>query len=84
MKIERDADRLIIISAFRYAIGKFFLASVISSAVVDSWDDLTPGDQELIHREIKQAVSDGKIGDSVEYAFWETVLELPVKESCSW
>jgi len=83
MKIENDADRLVMLSAFRYAIGRAFLTSVISLVIVESCDDLTPGDQMLIHKEIKQAVSNGKVADSVDCAFWDKVLELPIEEN-SW
>ena len=42
MKIENDDDRLILIAAFRYALGRMtYMPSVVAGVLAQCWADLT-------------------------------------------
>lgn len=79
MKIETDDDRLILIAAFRYALGRHsYIPSVVAGVLEQCWADLTEHDQRLIKREIAEAIERGHAGMDCDVATWRRVLELPV------
>ena len=79
MKIETDDDRLILIAAFRYALGRCsYMPSVVAGAITQCWACLTEYDQRLIKREITDAIERGHAGMDCDVATWRRVLELPV------
>ena len=79
MKIETDDDRLILIAAFRYALGRMsYMPSVVAGAIEQCWAELTEHDQRLIKREIDEAIERGHAGMDCDIATWRRVLELPV------
>ena len=60
MKIETDDDRLILIAAFRYALGRCsYMPSVVAGVRAQCWADLTEHDQRLIKRETAEAIERG-------------------------
>ena len=91
MNIETDDDRLILIAAFRYALGRCsYMPSVVASVITQCWSSLTEHDQRLIKREIADAIERGHAGMDCDVAIWRRVLELGDKsaengvESKSW
>ena len=57
MKIENDNDRLILICAFRYALGRMtYIPDVVSEEIINNWNSLSKHDKKLIQKEIKEAI----------------------------
>ena len=82
MNIETDDDRLILIAAFRYALGRHsYIPSVVAGVLEQCWDDLTGRDQRLIKREIADAIERGHAGMSCDVATWRRVLALGDKNA---
>ena len=82
MKIETDDDRLILIAAFRYALGCCnYMPSVVAGVLTQCWPDLTEHDQRLIKREIAEAIEWGHAGMSCDVATWRRVLALGDKDA---
>ena len=82
MKIETDDDRLILIAAFRYALGRCsYMPSVVAEALAQCWPDLTEHDQRLIKREIAEAIERGHAGMDCDVATWRRVLALGEKNA---
>lgn len=77
MKIENDDDRLILIAAFRYALGRMtYMPSVVAGAIESCWPELTEHDRRLIKNEINEAIERGHIGMQCDAATWCRVLDL--------
>ena len=82
MKIETDDDRLVLIAACRYALGRMsYMPSVVAGALTQCWVDLTEHDQRLIKREIAEAIERGHAGMSCDVATWRRVLALGDKNA---
>ena len=82
MKIETDDDRLILIAAFRYALGRMsYMPSVVAGVLTQCWSSLTGHDQRLIKREIADAIERGHAGMSCDVATWRRVLALGDKDA---
>lgn len=77
MKIETDDDRLVLIAAFRYALGRMtYMPSVISGQVKACWSELTASDRNLIKREISEAIERGCAGHKCDIDRWGEILLL--------
>ena len=77
MKIETDDDRLVLLSAFRYALGrKTYIPSVIADQIKSCWIDLTESDRNLIKREISEAIERGHAGHKCDVDRWNEILLL--------
>ena len=77
MKIESDDDRLVLIAAFRYALGRCsYMPSVVAGVLAQCWPDLTEHDRRLIRNEINEAIEWGHIGMQCDAATWGRILEL--------
>ena len=82
MKIETDDDRLILIAAFRYALGRCsYMPSVVAGVITQCWPSLTEHYQRLIAREIAAAIERGRAGMSCDVATWRRVLALGDKNA---
>ena len=82
MKIETDDDRMILIAAFRYALGQCnYMPSVVAGAITQCWPDLTKYNQRLIKREIAEAIERGHAGTSRNVATWRRVLAIGDKNA---
>ena len=80
MKIETDNDRLMMIAAFRYGLGRMtYIVGVIVGEIIFNWADLNPSDQELIQREIREAILREQAGWDCDIAEWNKILSLPLK-----
>ena len=81
MKIESDDDRLVLISAFRYALGRCsYMPSVVAGVLAQCWADLTEHDQRLIKREIAEAIERGHAGMACDVATWRRILAIGDKK----
>ena len=77
MKIENDDDRLILIAAFRYALGRMtYMPSVVAGAIESCWPELTEHDRKLFQNEINEAIEWGHVGMQCDAATWGRILEL--------
>ena len=80
MLMQSDDDRLILIAAFRYALGRrTYMPGVVAAEIWHQWLNLTSSDQRLIQGEIKEAKERGYCGDACDVATWDKILRLPVK-----
>lgn len=78
MKMENDDDRLILISAFRYALGRMtYMPSVICAEIKRQWPYLSEGDKALFQREVKEAIDRDLAGMDIDQRVWAELLELP-------
>ena len=77
MKIETDDDRLVLIAAFRYALGRMsYMPSVVAWVIRGCWNDLPEHDRKLIKREIAEAIDRGHAGMACDVNTWRGVLEM--------
>jgi hypothetical protein len=78
MPIAHAADLLIY--AFRYALGRrTYSTSTMSEHLRTYWDCLPRAWQELVQREVREAIASGCAGDQCDIQSWETLLPLPLK-----
>ena len=81
MKIETDDDRLVLIAAFRYALGRCsYMPSVVAGVLAQCWAGLTEHDRQLIARELTEAIERGHAGMDCDVATWRRVLALGDKK----
>ena len=77
MKITTDDDRLILIAATRYALGRCtYMPRVVADTLAHCWADLTESDRKLIKRELAEAIERGHAGHECDVATWRGVLAL--------
>ena len=77
MKIETDDDRLVLIAAFRYALGRMtYMPFVVAGVIRGCWGDLSAHDRKLIKREIAEAIDRGNTGMECDVNTWRGVLEM--------
>jgi len=77
MIIQNDDDRLVLICAFRYALGRMtYVPGVIAEEVKKQWLNLNSGDRELIKREVKEAIDHKAAGMDCDVRTWQQFLEL--------
>lgn len=73
-----SSDVLILMCAFRYALGRrTYIVDVIANEIKSNWDEIPEYIRVLIHKEINEAMSGGYIGDDCDKETWETILKLP-------
>ena len=78
MILEDDDDRLVLIAAFRYALGRMsYMPSVISNVIIEQWQHLDLNDRALIKREINEAIQMNNAGMWCDVRRWEKILNLP-------
>lgn len=69
--------RATLIWSFRYALGCMtYATSMVADDIIDNWDELNLFDKMLIKSEIKEAISLGKAGMSMDVVVWKQILEL--------
>lgn len=73
------ADTEMTFYAFRYGLGRMsYAVSTIAGYVRDNWNNLDSKHQELIHKEIKEAMNRDGAGEDIDRAQWQSVLDLPI------
>lgn len=72
------ADMLVY--AFRYTLGRrTYSTSTMSQHLKTYWDALPLAWQQLVHREINEAIESDCAGDECDIANWRILLALPLK-----
>lgn len=65
--------------AFRYALGRAtYVTAEVADEIIDKWDELDPGYQRLIQKEVKDAIKTDMIGHEMDRTNWERLLELKI------
>jgi hypothetical protein len=76
--IQTTEQRVAIIYAFRFALGRRTFASLTMQEIItQAWSRLDDGTKTLIKREIIEAEKDGMLGDECDKKGWLKLLELP-------
>ena len=71
--------RLILISAFRYALGRStYMPSVIVGELIRNWDALSSIDRKQIQDDIRWAVERDMAGMDCDVREWKKILEMEV------
>jgi len=66
---------IILLYAFRYALGRRTYSSMImSEKLIAEWDNIEPGFQKQICDDIRHAIKHGIAGDQCDIREWEKVL----------
>lgn len=69
--------RLILISAFRYALGRrTYMPGVVVGVIKDQWLNLSPHDRSQIQGDIRHAIECNMAGDDCDVDVWRKLLEL--------
>lgn len=76
-----ECPDLMIMAAFRYCLGRqTYIASECAEWLEKIWPEITPSTQELIIKEIKEAINKGRISD-IDLHAWERLLFVGGEDS---
>lgn len=76
MSNRAEVTTSILIWAFRYALGRStYAVSDVATTLISNRDVLSPGDKELIVREIEEAIQNGQAGMDMDVREWELVKD---------
>ena len=79
MKVQNPDDALVLIAAFRYALGRrTYIVEYVVDFIVNNWDELETSDRKLIIKEILDAKDKGCIGQDCDWKSWQRVLGVEV------
>ncbi|WP_088256952.1 hypothetical protein [Fimbriiglobus ruber] len=68
-------DSEIVFYAFRYCLGRqTYAVSTCADYLVARWGELQERDRELIVKEIRKALAEGRAGAACDVESWEKVL----------
>jgi hypothetical protein len=77
MKIENGDDVAVLISAFRYALGRAtYITGIVAGAILDNWHTLGPDCRNLIIKEILDAKERNQVGHDCDWTQWKRILEV--------
>lgn len=77
MKLETTDDRIVLVCAFRYALGrKTYTPTIIADTLIANWGHISDGDKALYKREIEDAIDRQKAGMDCDVETWKRILEL--------
>lgn len=69
--------RLILVSAFRYALGRrTFMPSVVVGELIRNWDNLSHSDRKQIQDDIRWAIERDMAGMDCDVREWKKILEM--------
>lgn len=69
-------DQCLLICAFRYCLGRCsYVVSDMADHLLNVWDTIIPAYQELIKREIKDAIDRGMAGMDMDVETWQNLLD---------
>lgn len=72
-----ENDEWIIVSAFRYCLGRMtYIVSMMVEYLINVWDRLSQNTKDLILKEIKLAIEEGRAGSDIDVKEWEKILKL--------
>ena len=75
MKVQNPDDALVLLAAFRYALGRqTYIVDYVVDFIVNNWDELEASDRNLIIKEILDAKDKGHIGQDCDWKSWQRVL----------
>jgi hypothetical protein len=67
-----------VIYAMRYALGRrSYAVGECVDYLIANWRYLEPRTREVIKRDIRKAITEGRAGMDMDVADWKRVLELP-------
>ena len=76
MVIAPHQNRLLLICAFRYALGRMtYVVDEIATLIEQNKDWISEGDKRLFIKEIQTAIDDGVAGMSMDVRRWTKVKE---------
>jgi hypothetical protein len=78
-KTEVDKLQLarLLLNSFRYALGRMtYVTAETAEDLEEHWDCIPAQWQELIQREIREAIDNGTAGMDCDVARWKRVIEL--------
>jgi len=82
MKIESNSDAIILICAFRYALGRMtYVVEMVVDFIIENWDSLYKSDKDLIVREIQHEKERSNLGHDCDVKQWNRILTLYVNEN---
>ena len=82
MILQNDDDRLILVCAFRYALGRqTYVVDYVASCLQKHWHELSKGDRSLIIREIGEAIERGQAGHDCDVRQWRALIEFALEET---
>ena len=75
IKLETDLEQFVVVAAFRYALGRrSYAVSLIAHWLIKNWNEISINDQNLIKREIQEAIDGDCAGMEMDKAEWRNVL----------
>ena len=73
--LETDLEQFVVIAAFRYTLGRrSYAVSIITQWLIKNWDNIDVNDQNLIRKEIQEALDTHSAGMKMDEQEWERVL----------
>lgn len=79
MRVKTLDDSIVLMCAFRYALGRrTYVVSSVSTAILDNWHYLDVNERKRYHEEIKEAIDNGCAGDEGDVKNWKRILNMPV------
>ena len=76
MEIKSDNDRLLLLCAFNYALGRMtYVISAVAEEILNNWELLKQSDKERIVKDIENAIEVGSAGMEMDVMQWRRVLE---------
>jgi len=73
--LETDLEQFVVIAAFRYALGRrSYAVSLIAHWLIKNWNEISINDQNLIRREIQEALDHDCAGMEMDKEEWRKVL----------
>ena len=79
MKIQCDRDVIVLLCAFRYALGRStYIVIDIVCEIEDNWNNIPIHTKNLIQSEIKSAIDENRSGMECDRMAWQRILKLCV------
>ena len=76
MKVRNGDDAIVLIAAFRYALGRAtYIVPYVVDFILRNWDELDMSDRDLIAKEILEARSQNNIGPDCDRKEWDRILK---------
>jgi hypothetical protein len=73
--LETDLEQFIVIAAFRYTLGRrSYAVSITTQWLIKNWDNIGINNQNLIRREIQEALDTHSAGMKMDEQRWIQVL----------
>jgi hypothetical protein len=80
--LETDLEQFVVIAAFRYTLGRrSYAVSIITQWLIKNWDNIGVNDQNLIRREIQDALDHDCAGMEMDKQRWRQVLACGEKHT---